>query len=109
MSSSVRALPEVCFRDQSGYEIDGIVAVAAFRPEHELEPVDVPFIKVTDSCLKVEVPQLDSTEAESELLLLEIVRMSSLHYDDYKSVEATVQYCIVRVLLYTEGDTARRI
>jgi hypothetical protein len=47
--------------------------VAAFRLEHELEPVDVPFIEITDSCLEVEVPQLDSTEAENELLLLEIV------------------------------------
>ena len=57
--------------------------MTAFRPEHELEPVDVPFIKVTDSCLEVEVPQPDSTEAESELLSLKIVCIFSLHYDDY--------------------------
>ena len=74
--------------------------MATFRPEHKLEPVDVLFIEVADSCLEIEVPQPDSTEAESELLSLKIVCMSSLHYDDYKSVEATVQYCIVRVLLY---------
>ena len=55
--------------------------MTAFRPEHELEPVDVLFIKVTDSCLKVEVPQMDSTEAESELLSLKIVGISSLHYE----------------------------
>ena len=70
--------------------------MTAFRPEHELEPVDVPFIEVTDSCLEVEVPQPDSTEAESELLWLKIVCISSLHYDDYKSVK--LLYCIVRVL-----------
>ena len=72
--------------------------MAAFRSEHELEPVDVPFIVVTDSCLEVEVPQLDSTEAESELLLLEIVCMFSLHYDGIKSAKTarTVQKGILR-------------
>jgi hypothetical protein len=93
MSSSVRALPEVCFCDQSRYEVGRIVAVAAFRPEHELEPVDVLFIEVADSCLEIEVPQPDSTEAESELLSLKIVCIFSLHYDEYKSVEATVLEC----------------
>ena len=83
--------------------------MAAFRPEHELEPVDIPFIEVTNSCLEVEVPQPDSTEAESELLSLKIVCIFSLHYDDYESVKATVQCCIVRVLLYTEGDNTKRI
>ena len=78
--------------------------MTAFRPEHELEPVDVPFIEVTDSCLEVEVPQLDSTEAESELLSLKIVCMSTLHCTGIESVKATVLYAY-----YTEGDTARRI
>jgi hypothetical protein len=67
--------------------------VAAFRPEHKLEPVDVLFIEVADSCLEIEVPQPDSTEAESELLSLKIVCIFSLHYDEYKSVEATVLEC----------------
>jgi hypothetical protein len=69
--------------------------VAAFRPEHKLEPVDVLFIEVADSCLEIEVPQPDSTEAESELLSLKIVCIFSLHYNDYKSVEATILYCTV--------------
>jgi hypothetical protein len=55
------------------------------------------------------VPQPDSTEAESELLWLKIVCISSLHYDDYKSGEAIIQHWNVRVLLCTEGSTARRI
>ena len=83
--------------------------MAAFRPEHKLEPVDVLFIEVADSCLEIEVPQPDSTEAESELLSLKIVCIFSLHYDEYKSVEATVLECTVRVPLYTEGDNARII
>ena len=54
--------------------------MAAFRSEDELEPVDILFVEVTDSCFEVEVPQPDSTEAESELLSLKIVGISSLHY-----------------------------
>ena len=93
MSSSARALLEVLFCDQSRYEVDRIVAVAAFRPEHELEPVDVLFIEVADSCLEVEVPQPDSTEAESELLSLKIVCMSTLHCTGIESVKtAAIQY-----------------
>ncbi|GAB7336320.1 hypothetical protein MBLNU13_g09060t1 [Cladosporium sp. NU13] len=55
--------------------------MAAFRPEHELEPVDVLFIEVADSCLEVEMPQPDSTEAESELLSLKISQAFSFHKD----------------------------
>ena len=58
--------------------------MAAFRPEHELEPVGVLVLAGADSCLEVEMPQPDSTEAESELLSLKIVCIFSLHYDDYK-------------------------
>jgi hypothetical protein len=75
--------------------------MTAFRPEHELEPVNVPFIEVTDSCLEVEVPQMDSAEAESELLLLEIVCISSLHCDGVKSVKTA--------LIIQKKITARRI
>ena len=76
--------------------------MTAFRPEHELEPVNVPFIEVTDSCLEVEVPQMDSAEAESELLLLEIVCISSLHCDGVKSAKTarTVQ----KGILYCEKN-----
>ena len=71
--------------------------MAAFRPEHKLEPVDVLFIEVADSCLEIEVPQPDSTEAESELLSLKIVGISSLHCGknicQWKLMYSTVQYC----------------
>ena len=64
--------------------------MAAFCPEHELKPVDVLFIEVADSCLEIEVPQPDSTEAESELLSLKIVCIFSLHYDGIESVKTAL-------------------
>ena len=69
--------------------------MAAFSSEHEFEPVDILFVKVTNSRLEVEVPQPHSTKAESELLLLEIVSMSGLHCDEVGLVIA-VRMEIVR-------------